>query len=126
MKSYTEKSNESIILIPFICGAVHCIIRRGSLLFIFLFTWPQINRKVANSHSINVKWARLVGFFLNPKPGEMHCLIYQVKGEATDRTNRKTPLELDSVLQTLFTKASLGKKQIVQYDSQGCSVYESY
>lgn len=29
MKLYTEKSNINIILIPLICGAVHCIMRQG-------------------------------------------------------------------------------------------------
>ena len=57
----------------------------------------------------------------------MQCFIYQVKGDSTDRTNRKAPLELSSVLHILLANASISRqKQIIQHDSQGWCAYKSY
>lgn len=91
------------------CSSLHC--KRGLLLFILWFTWPQTHRKMASNHCINVKWAGLMGFFLNPQPGWMQCFIYQAKGDFTDRTNRKAPLELGSVLHTQLTNASISSHE---------------
>lgn len=113
MKLYTEKSNVSIILIPLICGAVHCIIREGRC---YLFCDLHGPKQIGNWQSFHkCEVGSTSGIFLQPLTRRNTVLYLSSAGVSIDRPNRKAHgNQAQLFILYLRMPLSLGKKQIVQ------------